>query len=86
MGVPLCSSANHLTASSSATANYSRTTLHSFNSAASQALLSENCGAPRADGSQGFSETAAVELDVSLYYENSRNGSLVLLDPENVWI
>ena len=39
MGVPLPSSLNHLTASSSAIANYSRITLHSFNSAASQALL-----------------------------------------------
>ncbi len=68
MGVPLHSSPNHLTASS-AIANYSRITLHSFNSADSQALLSENCGAPRADGSLRFSGTATVELDVSLYFE-----------------
>lgn len=70
-GVPLHPPPNHLTASSSAIANYSRITLHSFNSAASQALLfqkkNKNCGAPRADGR--FSGTAAVELDVSLYCE-----------------
>lgn len=69
MGVPLHSSLNHLTASSSVIANYSRITLHSFNSADSQALLSENFGAPRADGSLRFRGTAAVELDVSLYFE-----------------
>lgn len=83
MGVPLHSSPNHLTASSSAIANYSRITLHSFNSADSQALLSEYCVAPRADGSLRFSRTAAVELDVSLY---CRNDSFVLFDPENLWI
>lgn len=83
MGVPLQPPPNHLTASSSAIANYSRITLHSFNSAASQALLSENCGAPRADGSLRFSGTAAVESDVSLYCEkdNAGIGSFVLSDP-----
>ena len=51
MGVPLHSSPNHLTASSSAIANYSRITLHSFNFTAIQALLFlGNGGAPRPDG------------------------------------
>lgn len=77
MGVPLRSSANRVTASSSVTADYSRTTLHSFNPAAVQALLLENCGAPRADGSQGFNGTAAVGVDVSVTVET------VLLQPEN---
>lgn len=88
MGVPLHSTPNHLTPFSSAIANYSRSTLHSFNSAASQALLLENCGAPRADGSLRSSGTAAVELDVSHFCEkdNAGIGSFVLFDSEKLWI
>lgn len=67
MRVPLHSSPRHLTTSSSAIAYYSRITLHSFNSAASQALVSENCGASRTDGILRFRGTAAVESAVSLY-------------------
>lgn len=58
--MPPGSSANCLTASS-ATANYCRTTFHSFNSTANQApLLGKQTR--RADGSQVSSWTAAMEL------------------------
>lgn len=63
---PTTSSRWHLTASSSAIAEYyhSRITLHGFNSAAAHALLLDKCGAPGADGSRRFSETAACGVEL----------------------
>lgn len=60
MGVPLCSSSNHLTASFSAIANYSRITLHSFNSAAGQALFCKTVVHQGLMGTWEFGGTAAV--------------------------
>lgn len=77
MGMPLQLPPNHLTASSSTVATCCKITLHSFNLAASQVLLLENCDAPRADGSG----TAGVGSGVSLYCDNSS-----LFNSENLWI
>lgn len=81
MGVPLYSSPNHLTTSSSAIGNYSRITLHSFNSAGSQTLLSENCDAPRAGDLVG-----QLLWNWTCHFTRRRNDSFFLFDPENLWI
>lgn len=66
MGVPPHPPPNHLTTSSSATANHSRITLHSFNSAATQALLLVKKKEKTVVHQGLMGDLAALELDVSL--------------------
>lgn len=67
-GVPLCSSTSHVTISSSlsssSTASYNNSSLHSFKLAANQAALWKSVTHPRPDGGPGIWRSA-VSLDLN---------------------